>query len=116
MLAVNFDLVINLDKDREACAIADRVDRRATMRNVQLLRVAVLGGINSAITLGRGSRDEIRRAVFQAVEILGPGGGFILSTGDQCGRETPDDNLFALVETAKTHGVYDANGQVELRR
>ena len=26
VLAVNFDLVINLDKDREACAIADRVE------------------------------------------------------------------------------------------
>ena len=34
-------------------------------------------------------------------------GHFQLSTGDQCGPETPDQNLFALVETAKTYGVYD---------
>jgi hypothetical protein len=34
------------------------------------------------------------------------GGRFILSTGDQCGRDTPDENLHALVETARTYGRY----------
>ena len=30
------------------------------------------------------------------------GGRFILSTGGQCGRDTPDRNLSAMIETAKT--------------
>jgi uroporphyrinogen decarboxylase len=30
----------------------------------------------------------------------------VLSTGDQCGRDTPDRNLFAMVEVAKTYGTY----------
>ncbi len=34
------------------------------------------------------------------------GGRFILSTGDQCGRDTPDENLMAMVETARTYGRY----------
>jgi hypothetical protein len=34
------------------------------------------------------------------------GGRFILSTGDQCGRDTPDENLRAMVETARTYGGY----------
>ncbi len=42
----------------------------------------------------------------------GHGGGFILSTGDQCGPATPEENLFALVETAKTHGGYNARGEL----
>jgi len=31
---------------------------------------------------------------------------FILSTGDQCGRDTPDVNIFRLVEVARTYGRY----------
>ncbi len=34
------------------------------------------------------------------------GGGFVLSTGDQCGRDTPDANLFKLVEVARMYGRY----------
>lgn len=32
--------------------------------------------------------------------------GFFLSTGDQCGRDTPDENLYAMIETARTYGKY----------
>ena len=42
------------------------------------------------------------------------GGGFILSTGDQCGRDTPEANLVALVQTAKELGHYDENGDLPL--
>lgn len=31
---------------------------------------------------------------------------FILSTGDQYGRDTPDENLFTMIETARTFGRY----------
>jgi len=27
-------------------------------------------------------------------------------TIDQCGRDTPDENIFAMVETAKKYGAY----------
>ena len=37
---------------------------------------------------------------------IGAGGGFILSTGDQCGRDTPDANILKLVEVARTYGRY----------
>jgi hypothetical protein len=28
----------------------------------------------------------------------------MLSTGDQCVRDTPEENIMALVETARTYG------------
>lgn len=31
-------------------------------------------------------------------------GGFIFSTGDQCGWNTPDANIFAMLEAAETYG------------
>ncbi|HUT33160.1 MAG TPA: hypothetical protein VNE39_06765 [Planctomycetota bacterium] len=34
------------------------------------------------------------------------GGGFILSTGDQCGRDTPDENILAMLEVARDYGRY----------
>jgi uroporphyrinogen decarboxylase len=46
------------------------------------------------------------------MRVAGEGGGFILSTGDQCGRETPEENIFALIESAKEFGVYNSDGQL----
>jgi len=44
-----------------------------------------------------------KRAAKKAIDDAGKGGGFLLSTGDQCGRDTPEANIFKLVETAKTY-------------
>jgi uroporphyrinogen decarboxylase len=54
------------------------------------------------------SRDVnvVTEAAKQAIVDAAEGGRFILSTGDQCGRDTPDENLFAMVETARTFGRY----------
>ena len=38
--------------------------------------------------------------------ILPAGGGSILSTGDQCGRDTPDENILAMVDVAGDYGRY----------
>ncbi len=54
----------------------------------------------------RGTVDDVVAASKKAIDDAGKGGGFILSTGDQCGRDTPDENIFAMVETAKTYGKY----------
>ena len=48
----------------------------------------------------------MRRESLKAIRAAGEGGGFILSTGDQCGRDTPDANIFAMVEAAKQFGEY----------
>ena len=42
----------------------------------------------------------------KAIDEAAEGGRFILSTGDQCGRDTPDENLHAMVETARSYGRY----------
>ena len=42
----------------------------------------------------------------KAIDDAAAGGRFILSTGDQCGRDTPDENLVAMIGTARTYGRY----------
>jgi uroporphyrinogen decarboxylase len=62
-----------------------------------------------------GRPQEVRRKALEAMRDGGVGGGFVLSTGDQCGRETPEENLFSLINTAKEFGIYDgATGRLPL--
>lgn len=53
-----------------------------------------------------GSVEGVVAASKEAIDAAAEGGRFILSTGDQCGRDTPDENLHAMVETARSYGRY----------
>jgi uroporphyrinogen decarboxylase len=70
-------------------------------------QISLMGNLHTTDVMLRGTADNVRAAARQALRDAGQGGGFILSTGDQCGPATPEENLFALVETAKKYGVYD---------
>jgi uroporphyrinogen decarboxylase len=48
----------------------------------------------------------VERAAIEAIEDAAEGGGFVLSTGDQCGRDTPHENIFKLVEVCEKYGRY----------
>jgi len=54
----------------------------------------------------RGTVADVVAASRKAIDDAAAGGKFILSTGDQCGRDTPDENLVAMIETARTYGRY----------
>jgi uroporphyrinogen decarboxylase len=69
-------------------------------------KLALMGNLHTTEVMLRGTVDEVRAAACQAIDDAGAGGGFILSTGDQCGRDTPDENIRALVDVAQTYGRY----------
>jgi hypothetical protein len=69
-------------------------------------KIALMGNLHTTDLMLRGSVAEVKAAARQAIDDAAEGGGFILSTGDQCGRDTPDENIFALVEVAETYGRY----------
>ncbi len=71
-------------------------------------RIVLKGNLHTTEVMLRGSVDDVVRAARRAIDDAAAGGRFILSTGDQCGRDTPDANLHALVETARTYGRYGA--------
>lgn len=70
-------------------------------------QLALMGNLHTTDVMLRGTPEDVARAARAAIDAAGAGGGFILSTGDQCGRDTPDGNIFALVEVAKTYGKYN---------
>ena len=64
------------------------------------------GNLNTFDLMLHGTPDQVAQAAREAIDAAGAGGGFILSTGDQCGRDTPDANFEALVEVSRTYGRY----------
>ncbi len=69
-------------------------------------KLILKGNLHTTEVMLRGSVEDVRAASRKAIDDAGKGGGFVLSTGDQCGRDTPDENIFAMIETARTYGRY----------
>ena len=69
-------------------------------------KIVLKGNLHTTDVMLLGGVDDVVAASRKAIDDAGAGGGFILSTGDQCGRDTPDENLRAMIETARTYGRY----------
>jgi uroporphyrinogen decarboxylase len=69
-------------------------------------KIILKGNLHTTSVMWRGSVDDVVAASKRAIDDAGVGGGFVLSTGDQCGRDTPDENIWAMVEVARTYGRY----------
>ncbi len=70
-------------------------------------RIALKGNLHTTEVMLRMDRAGVEREARKCLEIGKPGGGFILSTGDQCGRDTPDENIRCLVDVCEKYGVYE---------
>ncbi len=69
-------------------------------------KIVLKGNLHTTDIMLNGTVDDVVEASKKAIDAAAAGGRFILSTGDQCGRDTPDENLRAMVETARTYGKY----------
>ena len=69
-------------------------------------KLALKGNLHTTETMLYGTPLDVIAASKKAIDDAAQGGRFILSTGDQCGRDTPDANLLAMIETARTYGKY----------
>ena len=68
--------------------------------------IGLMGNLHTTEPMLYGTPEDVARESRWCIDAAAEGGGFILSTGDQCGRDTPDDNILAMVETARKYGVY----------
>lgn len=69
-------------------------------------RLALAGNIHTTEVMLLGKPEDVDKACRKAIEDAGKDGGFVLMTGDQCGRDTPEENIFAFVKAAKRYGKY----------
>ncbi len=69
-------------------------------------KLVLKGNLHTTQVMLMGTSKDVTAASRKAMDDAAAGGGFILSTGDQCGRDTPDENILAMVEAARTYGRY----------
>jgi uroporphyrinogen-III decarboxylase len=69
-------------------------------------KIVLKGNLHTTRVMLHGTVDDVIAASKRAIDDAAAGGSFILSTGDQSGRDTPDENLRAMVEVAHTYGKY----------
>ncbi|MHB9033261.1 MAG: uroporphyrinogen decarboxylase family protein [Anaerolineae bacterium] len=79
----------------------------AELKRLYGKRISLMGNLHTTDIMLRGSVAEVEAAARKAIDDAGANGGFILSTGDQCGRDTPLENLRKMVEVCATYGRYD---------
>ena len=71
-------------------------------------RTTMNGNVHTVETLIRGTPDDVRREVAEILDAFRGNPRVIVGTGDQVGRETPEENLHAMIDEAKRLGVRQA--------
>ena len=69
-------------------------------------KITLKGNLHTTETMLKGTVEDVIEASKKAIDAAAAGGRFVLSTGDQCGRDTPFENIEAMIETARTYGKY----------
>lgn len=74
----------------------------ALVRRMLGERVAFNGNVHTVETLIRGTPDDVRHEVTTIMDAFAGSPRLIVGTGDQVGGETPDENIFTMIETVRT--------------
>ncbi|MCG8604542.1 uroporphyrinogen decarboxylase family protein [bacterium] len=106
MEKANFNIIEPLEKPPSGDV--DIADVKSRYGN----RVALKGNLLTSGKLLHGTPGDVELEVIETLRAGGQGGGFILSSGDQVGGNTPLENLQAMVDTGKKYGRYDAEGNL----
>jgi uroporphyrinogen-III decarboxylase len=69
-------------------------------------RLCLKGNIHTFDTLLNGTANQVDQEARSCIEQAADGGGFILATGDQVPRDTPEENFEAMISAAVKHGQY----------
>ncbi len=75
-------------------------------------RTSVLGMLDPAGILWRGTVDEVRWHTLEMMRTLAPGGGFIMGPGCLLPADTPESSIHMVMECARSAGVYHADGSL----
>jgi len=67
-------------------------------------RCAFNGNVHTVETLIRGTPIDVRREVAEILEAFRDSPRLIVGTGDQVGGETPDENVYAMIESVREYG------------
>jgi len=69
-------------------------------------KLALKGNLHTTEVMLNGTPQQVEDACKKAIDDAAEGGGFILSTGDQTPRDTPDETIRIMQRVAETYGKY----------
>jgi hypothetical protein len=69
-------------------------------------RLTLMGNLHTTGVMLMGSPEDVKRESLKAIRTAAKGGRFILSTGDQCGYATPEENILMMLDTVEMFGKY----------
>ena len=69
-------------------------------------KLAFHGCISTAGPVASGTSDEVREYCRNTLEVMMPGGGYCFAPTHQLQDNSPTENVVAMYETAREHGVY----------
>jgi len=69
-------------------------------------KLALKGNLHTTEVMLRMDPAGVEKEARKCLAIGMPGGGFILGTGDQCGRDTHEANIVKMVEVCEKYGRY----------
>ncbi len=90
-------------------AVIIEIDQKSDMRACKQAaqgKATLLGPVDPSAIMANGTPEQVSARCQEALEIMAPGGGFILGPGCALPATTPDENIDALIESAKKHGRY----------
>ncbi len=80
------------------------------MSNLEALRdrygskMVFCGAIDTQRILPRGTPEDIRTEVRRVIDILGPGGGYMVSSVHTVMNDVPAENVLAMVDAVEEYG------------
>lgn len=101
-LKLNIDVLIGVDP------IQGRGTDLKKMKKKLGGKICLWGGVNGCVTIEKGKRKEVEKAVEEAIYLLAPGGGFILSPVDNVSDISPSvwENVVTMIKTWKKFRFY----------
>jgi uroporphyrinogen-III decarboxylase len=96
-----------------SCFELDYKIDRAAVRAATRGRATVIGTLDPAFLLAAATPAQVQAKAVEDIGIMAPGGRFILGAGCTVPRDTPPENVRALVNAAREHGHYAADGSLD---
>jgi len=81
----------------------DQKSDQVAVKSVVRGKAALLGPVDPSGVMANGTPQEVTEKCVEALDNLSPGGGFILGPGCALPPTTPDENIDAMIEAAKSY-------------
>jgi len=88
---------------------AGRMANLAELKRRYGRNLVFCGAVDTQHILPHGTPEEVRQEVRRVIELLGPGGGYLLASVHTIMDEVPPENILAMVDAAVEYGRYPLN-------